>query len=76
MAARSRLTALAAILTLAATGGIERRVGGTESGCWMSSANWTHVRKLLGYVRYDTDEALRAINDLYKGDLRLLQSRN
>ena len=36
--------------------------------------NWTHVRKLLGYVRYDSQTALDAINDLYKGDLRLLQN--
>ena len=32
------------------------------------------MRKLLGYVRYDTADALGAINDLYKGDLRLLQN--
>ena len=30
--------------------------------------NWTHVRKLLGYVRYDTPLALAAINDLYRPD--------
>ena len=36
--------------------------------------NWTHVRKLLGYVRYDTQAALDAINELYTGDRRLLQN--
>lgn len=35
--------------------------------------NWTHVRKLLGYVRYDSEPALAAINALY-ADLRLLQN--
>jgi hypothetical protein len=36
--------------------------------------NWTHVRKLLGWVRYDTDTAVAAINRLYRGELRLLQN--
>ena len=35
--------------------------------------NWTHVRKLLGYVRYDSDAALAAMNAVY-ADLRLLQN--
>jgi transposase InsO family protein len=33
--------------------------------------NWTHVRKLLGWDRYDTPEAVAAINDLYRNELRL-----
>lgn len=36
--------------------------------------NWTHVRKLLGYLRYDSEEAVKAMNHLYRGDLRLLQN--
>ena len=35
--------------------------------------NWTHVRKLMGYVRYDSAAALGAMNDVY-ADLRLLQN--
>jgi len=35
--------------------------------------NWTHVRKLLGYVRYDSAAALTAMNAVY-ADLRLLQN--
>ncbi|MEQ1575925.1 MAG: hypothetical protein ABL993_16950 [Vicinamibacterales bacterium] len=35
--------------------------------------NWTHVRKLMGYVRYDSDAALQAMNAVY-ADLRLLQN--
>ena len=35
--------------------------------------NWTHVRKLMGYVRYDSDAALIAMNAVY-ADLRLLQN--
>lgn len=35
--------------------------------------NWTHVRKLMGYVRYDSTAALTAMNAVY-ADLRLLQN--
>jgi hypothetical protein len=35
--------------------------------------NWTHVRKLMGDVRYDSDAALTAMNAVY-ADLRLLQN--
>jgi hypothetical protein len=30
--------------------------------------NWTHVRKLLGWERYDSSRALAAINDLYQNE--------
>ena len=33
--------------------------------------NWTHVRKLIGYDRYDTQEAVDAMNDLYRKEWRL-----
>src|SRR6202165_1256591 len=33
--------------------------------------NWTHVRKLLGWERYDLRAAVAAINDLYGHELRL-----
>ena len=36
--------------------------------------NWTHLRKLLGYARFDSEAALRAINDLYRNELRLFQN--
>jgi hypothetical protein len=32
--------------------------------------NWTHVRKLLGWERYDSRVAGEAINDLYRPELR------
>src|SRR2546428_6837965 len=40
----------------------------------LEQKNWTHVRKLLGYVRYDTPQALEAINSLYRNELRLFQN--
>lgn len=36
--------------------------------------NWTHVRKIFGYLRYDSQQALSAMNDLYRHELRLLQN--
>lgn len=33
--------------------------------------NWTHVRKLIGYDRYDTQLAVDAMNDLYRSEWRL-----
>jgi len=36
--------------------------------------NWTHVRKIFGYVRYDSQEALQAMNDLYRNELRWFQN--
>src|SRR5208337_3650624 len=31
--------------------------------------NWTHVRRLLGYVRYDSEAARGAMNELYDQEL-------
>lgn len=36
--------------------------------------NWTHVRRVLGWDRYDTQEQLAAINALYRGPLRLMMN--
>ena len=36
--------------------------------------NWTHVRRLLGWDRYDSEESLAALNQLYRGDLRLMMN--
>ena len=36
--------------------------------------NWTHVRHLLGYVRYDSAEAREAINHLDRNELRWFQN--
>ena len=45
-----------------------------DDNAHIEQKNWTHVRKLLGYVRYDTPAALAAINALYAHELRLLQN--
>lgn len=45
-----------------------------DDNAHIEQKNWTHVRKLLGYVRYDSPRALDAINALYQKDLRLFQN--
>jgi transposase InsO family protein len=42
-----------------------------DDNAHVEQKNWTHVRKLLGWDRYDTAEAVEAINDLYRHELRL-----
>jgi hypothetical protein len=33
--------------------------------------NWTHVRKLFGYRRLETEKQLKLMNDLYRNEVRL-----
>lgn len=42
-----------------------------DDNAHVEQKNWTHVRKLLGWERYDTHEAVEAINNLYEQELRL-----
>ena len=44
-----------------------------DDNAHIEQKNWTHVRKLVGYVRYDSSAALAALNQLYD-DLRLFQN--
>jgi hypothetical protein len=44
-----------------------------DDNAHVEQKNWTHVRKLLGWDRYDSLEALKAINDLYR-QLRIFQN--
>ena len=36
--------------------------------------NWTHVRKLIGWDRYDSPAAVGLLNDLYRNELRLMMN--
>jgi hypothetical protein len=45
-----------------------------DDNAHIEQKNWTHVRKLYGYVRYDTPEAVAAMNDLNRNELRLFQN--
>src|SRR5260370_2446909 len=42
-----------------------------EISAHIEQENWTHVRKLLAWERYDTQNAVAAMNDLYRQQLRL-----
>ena len=44
-----------------------------DDNAHVEQKNWTHVRKHMGYLRYDTETARTAMNDVY-ADLRLLQN--
>jgi len=45
-----------------------------DDNAHVEQKNWTHVRKIFGYVRYDSTAALEAMNDLYRNELCLLQN--
>jgi hypothetical protein len=42
-----------------------------DDNAHIEQKNWTHVRKIIGWDRYDTPEAVRAMNDLYTQELWL-----
>jgi len=42
-----------------------------DDNAHIEQKNWTHVRKLMGWERYDTARAVEAMNDLYRHELRL-----
>jgi hypothetical protein len=36
-----------------------------NDNAWIEQKNWTHVRKIVGYGRYDTTGELRILNEIY-----------
>lgn len=45
-----------------------------DDNAHIEQKNYTHVRKVLGYLRYDSQPAQKAINELYQNELRILQN--
>lgn len=45
-----------------------------DDNAHIEQKNWTHVRRILGWDRYDTHEQLEAINALYRGELRIMMN--
>jgi hypothetical protein len=45
-----------------------------DDNAHVEQKNWTHVRRLVGYLRYDSPRALAAMNGLYREELRVLQN--
>jgi hypothetical protein len=42
-----------------------------DDNAHIEQKNWTHVRKLIGWDRYDTAAVVEAMNDLYAHEMRL-----
>jgi hypothetical protein len=45
-----------------------------DDNAHVEQKNWTHVRKLLGWDRYDSLQAQAAINDLFRKELRWMMN--
>jgi hypothetical protein len=45
-----------------------------DDNAHIEQKNRTHVRKLLGWDRYDSHKALGALNELYRNELRLMMN--
>lgn len=45
-----------------------------NDNCFVEQKNSTHVRRVIGYLRYDTKEEMNIINDLYRNELRLYKN--
>ena len=45
-----------------------------NDNCLVEQKNYTHVRRLVGYLRYDKEEEMHLINGLYRGPLRLYKN--
>lgn len=45
-----------------------------NDNCLVEQKNWTHVKKFVGYHRYDTQAELDILNDLYRNELRLYKN--
>ncbi len=45
-----------------------------NDNAYIEQKNFTHIRKPLGYLRYDTPEELQVIQDLYRNELRLYKN--
>lgn len=45
-----------------------------NDNCFIEQKNGQNVRKVVGYVRYDTGRELAILNDLYRNELRLYKN--
>jgi len=45
-----------------------------NDNAYIEQKNWTHVRKTVGYLRYDTEKELALINSLYENELGLYKN--
>jgi len=45
-----------------------------NDNCFIEQKNSTHIRQVIGYLRYDTEEELYFLNDLYRNELRFYKN--
>ena len=45
-----------------------------DDNAHIEQKNWTHVRKLIGWDRFDTPAAVGLLNDLYRNELPLMMN--
>ena len=45
-----------------------------DDNAHIEQKNWTHVRRIFGWDRYDTPAVVGSMNALYQGDLRLMMN--
>jgi hypothetical protein len=45
------------------------RAGNKNDGAHVEQKNWTHVRELVGYLRFDTDKELSLLNEIWALDM-------
>jgi hypothetical protein len=45
-----------------------------DDNAHIEQKNWTHVRKLLGWARYDSPQVQELLNELYRNELRLMMN--
>jgi len=45
-----------------------------NDNCWVEQNNRTHIRRMIGILRYDTKKELDIINDLYRNEIRLYKN--
>ncbi len=50
------------------------RANRKNDNAYIEEKNWTHVRKVFGYLRHDSYEELAIMNDLYRNELRLYKN--
>lgn len=46
-----------------------------DDNAHIEQKNWTHVRRIFGWDRYDTAAAREAMNALYRGELRVMMNQ-
>ncbi len=51
------------------------RPGKKNDNAYIEGKNWPHVRKVVGYLRYDTAGEMQILDDLYQGEMGLYTVR-